>query len=142
MAHSSAHHLAPQSLPNRFYLQPSDLSRMVRENRRRKRISDEYATALLAIAGGVWDRYRFIESREDFVQECVMHFLGSPVRKANPEMNCFNFFTKCAVRQGLKLRAKELGTRVKESQFREMVADAYRYFGSPEVTEEAHDSDE
>lgn len=142
MAHSSAHHIAPQSLPNRFYLQPSDLSRMVRENRRRKRISDEYAKALLAIAGGVWDRYRFIESREDFVQECVMHFLNGPIRKAKPELNCFNFFTKCAVRQGLKLRSKELGIRVKEQQFRELVADASRYFGSPDSYEETHDSDE
>lgn len=104
------------------YIEPRALGPLVNKYRlvikhrdsskpRGQRIRDELARALLAIAGGVWDRYHFTAERDDFCQSAVMHLLGRPLAKADPARPLFNYFTTCAIRFGRKLREKALGDR-------------------------------
>ena len=104
-------------LPRVPYLDPVELAHLVRVHRNTGRRSDELAEALSRIAGGVWDRYRFTREREDFVQETVLHLIQKPLRKADVQRNCFNYFTTCAIRFGLKLRDQDRADRRRHATY-------------------------
>lgn len=93
------------------YIDVTRLAALVREYRRTGAASEDLGRALLAIAGGVWDRYRFTPDRDEFAQEVVLHLLGRPLAKCDPHHHVFNYFTTCAIRFGLKLRDKAAGDR-------------------------------
>lgn len=93
------------------YIDVASLAAMIREHRRTGVISDELGKALLAIAGGVWDRYRFTADREDFVQDAVLHLIGRPLEKADLQKHVFNYMTTCVIRFGWKQRDKANGDR-------------------------------
>jgi hypothetical protein len=90
-----------------MYVTPSQLLAVLASYRKRRTraVKGELAEALMAIAGGVWDRYHFTASREDFVQDAVMHLLyGGPTEKADLAKPLFNYFTTCTINFGRKLR--------------------------------------
>ncbi|HEX4613995.1 MAG TPA: hypothetical protein VH092_37785 [Urbifossiella sp.] len=111
MSDSPAPARPPRSTTN--YVEPAELAALVRESRRRRRPTEALALALVRIAAGVWERYRFVADQDEFVQEVVVHFLGGPLRNADPRKNLFAYFTTCAIRFGLKLRGKAAGDRRK-----------------------------
>lgn len=92
--------------PKSHYLDRATLAELVRAHRATGTISEDLGRALMLIASGVWDRYRFTQEKEDFVGEAVLHLLGSPIRRADPAQNLFSYFTTCAIRHGNKLRNK------------------------------------
>lgn len=93
------------------YIETAALAELVREHRRTGRMPDALGQALAAIAGGVWDRYHFTDSREDFVQDVFLHLMQRPLEKADVQKHVFNYFTTCAIRYGQKLRDKSYGDR-------------------------------
>lgn len=93
------------------YIDPAALAELVRDHRRTGVVPDALARALLAIAGGVWERYRFTADKDDFAQDVVLHLLGRPLQLADCQKHVFNYFTTCSIRYGLKLRDKALGDR-------------------------------
>jgi hypothetical protein len=97
--------------PRAGYLDVAALAALVREHRRKKTVSEDLGRALQAIAGGVWDRYRFTADRDDFIQDVVVHLMGRPLANCDPKKHLFNYFTTCAIRYGLKLRDKAAGER-------------------------------
>lgn len=88
------------------YLAAADLAKLVCDYRRTGTVPEALGRALLQIAGGVWDRYRFTSDRDDFVQEVTLHLLQRPLEKADAQKHVFNYFTTCAIRFGLKMRDK------------------------------------
>ena len=102
--------LAP-ARPRANYIEPAALAELVRECRHTGRVSEDLGKVLLAIAGGVWDRYRYTSDREDFVQEVTLHLLQRPLQKADVQKHVFNYLTTCAIHFGMKLRDKEYGDR-------------------------------
>jgi hypothetical protein len=88
------------------YLDVETLRALIREYRRSKVVPEPLARALLAIAGGVWDRYQFTTDRDEFTQEVVLHLLQRPIEKVHVQKHVFNYFTTCAIRYGMKLRDK------------------------------------
>lgn len=61
------------------------------------------------LADGLWTRYRYTQSKEDYVGECTIYLITQTLKYANPAKgNLFNFFTTCARRYGGKLRNKEI----------------------------------
>jgi hypothetical protein len=100
----------PSTSPAR-YLSTDELRALVLAYRRNRGKSDELGRALLAIAGGVWDRYRFTADREEFCQEVALHLLQRPLEKADVQKHLFNYFTTCTIRYGMKLREKANGDR-------------------------------
>jgi hypothetical protein len=74
-------------------------------------VCEDLARALLAIAGGVWDRYRFTPDRDDFAQEVVLHLIVKSLPRADAQKHCFNFLTTCCVNYGRNLRDKLAGDR-------------------------------
>lgn len=111
------------------YLDAGTLAVLVADFRRQRIVSDALARALLAIAAGVWQRYRFLPDQDEFTQEVIIHLLGRPLRKCDPRQPCFNFFTKCAVRFGLKLRDKAAGERRRFHAFATDYAEELRLGG-------------
>lgn len=105
------------------YVEKSRLAELIAEYRSTGNVSDELAHVLLKIAGGVWDRYHYTGSREDFVQDVVLHLLAGPLRKADPSQNCFAYLTTCCIRYGGKLRTREQTRRRKEGSLIERVRD-------------------
>jgi hypothetical protein len=96
------------------YADPAALSVLVRQQRREGKVSDELARLLLLIAGGVWDRYRFTEDRDEFCSACYLHLTaGAPLRAADPHRNLFSFFSECVRRYGAKLRNRTAAERRK-----------------------------
>lgn len=93
------------------YIDRHHLANLVRDHRLSGVISNELGAALVAIAGGVWDRYHFTADRDDFVQDVVLHLIQTPLKKADITKHCFNYFTTCAIRFGGKLRDKACGER-------------------------------
>lgn len=93
------------------YIDNATLARLLRDHRDTGTVSDELARALMQIAGGVWERYRFTADRDDFVQEVTLHLLQRPLAKADVQKHVFNYFTTCAIRFGMKLRDKAHGDR-------------------------------
>ncbi|VTR95247.1 unnamed protein product [Gemmata massiliana] len=96
-------------MPRPNYIEPEVLSALVREYKRTGRVSEELGRCLMLIAGGLWDRYHFTASRDDFVQEVVLHLMQNPLQKADAQKHVFNYFTTCAFRFGQKLRDKAYG---------------------------------
>lgn len=88
----------------KHYLSGDALAVLVRDSRQSGRASEGLARALIGLARGVWDRYRFTPERDDFVQAVVIHLLGRPLEKVDEDKHPFNYFTTCAIRYGLKLR--------------------------------------
>lgn len=93
------------------YLDVEKLRALVADCRTTGSVSEPLARALLQIAAGVWDRYRFTTDKDDFVQDVALHLLGRPLEKADVQKHVFNYFTTCAIRYGLKLREKADGDR-------------------------------
>jgi hypothetical protein len=93
------------------YISTAALAELVRGHRVTGVMCDDLTKALTAIAGGVWDRYRFTADREDFVQEVFLHLMQRPLAKADVQKHVFNYFTTCAIRYGQKLRDKSCGDR-------------------------------
>ncbi len=111
----------------RKYLSNDTLRALVKLYRRnRARHGEGLGKALLAIAGGVWDRYRFTPDRDEFVQEVVIHLLDRPLRKADLQLHLFNYFTKCAFRFGLKLRERANSDRRRFETYAAECVDAGR----------------
>lgn len=96
----------PNATPRASYIDVNALRALVRKYRRTKRVSDELGKCLLAIAGGVWERYRFLPDKDDFVGEAVLHLIQRPLAKADVQKHVFNYFTTCAIRYGMNLREK------------------------------------
>ena len=82
---------------------------MIRAYRRNRGRAEDLGRALLAIAGGIWDRYRFTADREEFAQEVALHLLQGPLRNADVQKHIFNYLSTCAIRFGWKLRDKARG---------------------------------
>jgi hypothetical protein len=101
------------------YIDPATLRAIVRAYQSTKEVTEELARVLLAIAGGVWDRFRFTEDRDDFAQDVVAHLLGNPLDRVSADGNAFGYFTTCAIRYGQKLRDKAARER---SNFHEYAA--------------------
>ena len=106
----------PPTPPRRtsYYVEPAELAALVRAHRRKRgrgRVPEELGAALLRIAGGVWDRFHFTDSRDDFVGDVVLHLLGRPLERADPKRNLHAFFSTCAIRYGMNLRDKQNGDR-------------------------------
>lgn len=97
----------PGGVPGALYVSPAELAALVRVYRRTHHVSERLGAVLLLIAGGVYDRFYFTRSRDDFVGGCVLHLLGSPLRRVKPHNNPFSYFTTCAVNWGRKQRKKE-----------------------------------
>lgn len=97
--------------PKSNYIAVEDLAQLVRDYRRTGKASEALGLALTQIAAGVWDRYHFTASKDDFVQDVVLHLLQRPLEKADAQKHVFNYFTTCAIRFGNKLREKEQGDR-------------------------------
>ncbi len=93
------------------YIDVATLRALVRDFQATNDVSPALAKALLAIAGGVWDRYRFTADKEDFVQDVTVHLLQQPLKKADAQKHVFNYFTTCAIRFGMKLREKANGDK-------------------------------
>lgn len=106
------------------YLDLPTLAALVRDHRRTGVVSDALGVALLAIARGVWDRYRFTPDADDFAQEVVVHLLGRPLEKCDPSKHLFNYFTTCAIRYGQKLRDKANGDRRRFEAYARDLADS------------------
>lgn len=107
------------------YIDSPALVRLIKKYRRSKKAGgDELGRALLAIAGGVWDRFRFTSDRDDYCQDAVLHLLQQPLKNANLTKNLFNYFTTCAVRYGQKLRAKEAVDRRRFETYCEELAES------------------
>jgi len=101
----------PPALRRAYYLEPAELAELVRQRRATGSASDALGRALLAIAGGVWDRFHFTTERDDFIQEVALHLLGRPLDRADVQKHCFNYLTTCAIHFGMKLREKAFGDR-------------------------------
>lgn len=86
------------------YIEPAELAALVRDYRRTGRVSEQLGRALLAIVGGVWDRYRFTPERDEFCADAVLHLMGRPLGNCDPRQNGFSYLTTSAIRFGLKLR--------------------------------------
>lgn len=108
------------------YLDNATLSRLIRDHRSSGVISDELGLALLALAGGIWDRYRFTREREEFVSEVVIHLLQRPLALADVQKHIFNYLTTCAIRFGWKLRDREHGDQRRWLTYAEELLDAGR----------------
>lgn len=80
---------------------------------------DRMVELLGKIAGGVWDRYEFTDSREDFIQDCCFLFLQSAVKKIDPAKNPFSYLTTCAINFGNKQRIGAIRERRAEYAHRE-----------------------
>ncbi|VTU02769.1 unnamed protein product [Gemmataceae bacterium] len=93
------------------YIDVAALRALVLDHQATGTVSPELARALMAIAGGVWDRYRFTSDKDDFVQEVTLHLMQRPLEKADAQKHVFNYFTTCAIRFGQKLREKATGDR-------------------------------
>jgi hypothetical protein len=105
------------------YAEPAALSALVRQQRRDGTVSDELAALLLLIAGGVWDRYKFTDDRDEFTSACYLHLTaGAPLRSADPHRNLFSYFSECVRRYGSKLRNRAAAERRK---FREYAAERH-----------------
>jgi hypothetical protein len=92
----------------------------------RGRATDALGRALVAIAGAVWDRHRFLGDRDEFVAECFVHLLGGPIHDVDAEQDPTDYLTACAVRFGHRLRHREAVRRRRERDRRAAVAEAYR----------------
>lgn len=106
-----------------FYVDPAALAAAVRRMRRDDQVDDELGLMLLKIAGGVWDKWRFTDDRDEFAQACFLHFLGAPLAGADPRKNLFSYLTTCAIRFGSKQRNRAAADR---RRFREYVEDLRR----------------
>lgn len=91
------------------YIDVAALRALVLDYQATRVVSQELARALLAIAGGVWDRYRFTADKDDFTQEVTLHLMQRPLEKADAQKHVFNYFSTCAIRFGQKLREKATG---------------------------------
>lgn len=120
MAREHAHHAAPAT----FYLDPATLAAQVQESKQllqqAKQVTAELALSVAQIAGGVWDRYRFIESREDFQQEVVVWFLRYGMKRIDPNRSVFNFVTTLAFNRGLTLRSQHARRQANHQQYRNL----------------------
>lgn len=92
--------------PTENYVDPKRLAQLVGDYQRSGAACDELGTALLKIARGIWDRYHYTASREDFAQEVATHLLGHPLNNASIQKNVFAYLTTCAIRFAWKLRDK------------------------------------
>lgn len=106
------------------YLTVAVLAALVREHRRTGRVPEDLGRALLSIAGGVWDRYRFTADRQEFAAECALHLLGRPLAKCDPSRHVFNYLTTCTIRFGQKLRDKGHAERRRFETYARSLADA------------------
>lgn len=96
-----------QSSPSRNpYLTRERLAEMIQGFQVSGKVSEDLGLAVLAIAGGVWDRYRYTTERDDFCQSVVLHLIGNPLRRCDTSKNPFSYLTTCAIRLGGKLRSK------------------------------------
>ncbi len=106
-----SHMPAPTSPDRVKYLTNERLAELIGEHRRTGKVGEDLGAALLQIAGGVWDRFRFTPDRDEFVQEVALHLMQRPLAKADVQKHLFNFLTTCAIRYGQKLRDKANGDR-------------------------------
>jgi hypothetical protein len=121
--------MQPTATPAIGYVNKADLAAEIAAYHQSGTASESLGAMLLAIAGGVWDRFRSLPDRDEFVGEIVIHFLTGPLHKANPEQNCFAFLTTCAVRYGAKLRDRSEAEQRRWASYRQAVLDANRIFG-------------
>jgi hypothetical protein len=136
--YSIMHTSAPQPA---HYIHRRELSRLVLAHRkqpaRHRVVSDALALAFIKIAGGVWDRFRFTSSREDFVQEVVTYLMERPLRRADPRRNLFAYFTTCCVRRGQNLREKVTAETQRFNDYAQHIVDE----GRPHVTRSRRSED-
>lgn len=130
----------PASSPASYYVTREQLAELVRAAHATGRACDQLGKALAQIAGGMWDRYHYTRSREDFVQDAVLHLLQTPLRRADPSKNCFGWFSTCTAWYAWKLRTKERTGDQRERELRAayisaVLADRRRADGPPEATE-------
>ncbi len=116
------------SLSAAGYVDRGTLSALVTEFHGQGHASNALGAVLARIAGGVWDRFRFTDSRDDFVGEVILHFLSGPLHKADPERNCFSFLTTCAVFYGIKLRDRTQAEQKKFREYQRARLDAHRIY--------------
>lgn len=91
------------------------------------RACERLGEIMLLIAGGVWDRWKPTDCREEFVAECATHLLGSPLRKCWTEKgNQFSYFTTAAVNLCHRLRAKLQREARTLAEYRERMLASYR----------------
>ncbi|MEO8082689.1 MAG: hypothetical protein ABI780_02640 [Ardenticatenales bacterium] len=99
---------APAKSPA-HYVEKAALAAMIRQyqrNPRRRVLTDELAAALMAIAGGTWDRWHWTDSKEDFQGDCLIHFIEKKLHVVDPERNPFSWLTQAAIYFGREARKK------------------------------------
>lgn len=100
-----------QRTADSHYVPPAKLAALVREYRRTGSVSNELALVLVQIAAGVWDKFRYTDSREDFVQECFLHLVGKPLAGCDPHKNAFSYLTQAVRWFGQKQRDRAAAER-------------------------------
>jgi len=139
MARTAARRRAdhPRSASSRSYTSSEELGALVSTyqsaKRWRKKMSPARHARLLevlqAIAGGVWDRWRFTDSRDDFVQDCLYLFLHAALGKIDPERNCHAYLTTTAKNHGLAKQRQRVRQLDAELRHRAAVVDEGRHLG-------------
>lgn len=97
---------SPRARTQTARVEQAALRLMVAQFRQTGEVPDELGRALVTIAGGVWERFRYTSDKDDFVQDVVVHLLQRPLDTAKADGNLFSFFYTCCVRFGMKLRDK------------------------------------
>jgi hypothetical protein len=109
--------------PPRSHPDAAALAARVAEYQRTGVLNPDLAADLSAIAVGVQARFGYGPSREDFAQDCLLHFLGWPLRRCAPGRDAVGWLTACAVGFGDRARVHRA---VDEGQAAEYRADVGR----------------
>lgn len=79
------------------------------------------------LASGVWSKWRHIDSREEFVQECWLNCITKSFRRIEPDRNAFSYLTTCFVNVGNNLRFDHLREGQGEREYRSEYISEQRY---------------
>lgn len=101
--------------PPGHYVTDAELGQMIRVARRTRRVSAPLAEALTAIARGLFARRNWAAwydgTADDFAHDAYVFLSNRPLKRVNPSLKPFNFFTKCVERFALRkmaVRGREL----------------------------------
>jgi hypothetical protein len=97
---------------------PAALAARVAEYQRTGVLAPDLAADLTAIAAGVQARCGYGPTREDFVQNCLLHFLGWPLRRCAPGCDAVGWLTACAVGLGDRMRRRRMADERRAAEYR------------------------
>lgn len=108
------------------YVDEEALATLIRRYRQTGTVSEDLALAITAIAGGVWDRYRYTTDRDDFIQDCYLHVTKArgTLDRVNPNQRPFGYLTQACKWLGLTLRQNAREQLGREVQYPAELLDA------------------